>query len=181
MPGKPTRIRLNAPRVAPNRLRSRLVRATVMATLTALLVTGCSHGSSDAPPKGGASSTDPNTSRPSSSGSGSPKSRPSIPAGGRSLETFGISNGPNDSVSLPADAVVTAESDQASLVEVAVSKPTPRQMDRYLKRTLPASGFTIEKHRRSANTPAISFTGRGWSGKFTGHGSRSGLTLRPAK
>lgn len=152
--------------------------AMLIALMLAAL-SGCSGDGSDSHPESTVTGHGPR--RPSSSGPPHMEPSPSIPAGGQKLSTFGIANGPQDTFSLPASAVIAARSDRPALVEVAVNSPKAKQMYRYLTRALPAAGFTIDKRHRSATSPAISFGGNGWTGKFTGHGSTSGITLRPSR
>lgn len=147
------------------------------ASLVLVSIAGCSgpsgsHSSSTAPSGHG---------RHQASGSPSPEASPSIPDAGEELTAFGISNGPQDSFSLPTRAVITARSDRPELVELAVTEPRAHGMYRYLIRALPAEGFTITKKHASTSEPAISFTGHRWTGKFTGDGSTSGITLRPLR
>lgn len=146
----------------------------------AVLVTaaGCSDVSPGSDPGAAGSPSGANIAR---SGSATPRASasPSVPRQGRTLASWGISNGPREDFSIPADAVIAAESDRPNLVEIAVNAPKPARMEHYLYRALPAAGFRVTGHHTASAEPAISFTGHGWVGRFTGHGTTSGITLRP--
>lgn len=100
-----------------------------------------------------------------------------VPAGGVSLRELGFVNGPVDAFSLPRTAVLRTRVDQASGVTVVVSDPVALELAAYLRRTLPQTGFTV-----TADNPrgaAMTFSGYGWHGSFTGQGRSSAVILRP--
>lgn len=145
-----------------------------------LALSGCSGT-----PVSPASSPTPAPSGPTAA-SGGPAS---IPSDGVTLATLGFTHGPLQTFSVPRPAYVTATSDQASLVTVVIAAPSPSAVYLYLTSALPTAGFTISARRANGATPgadsttatpAMSFTGHGWTGNFTGAGSTSAVTLRPA-
>ena len=150
--------------------RPRLLASSLLvSSLVILGLSGCSGT-----PVGEASSPSPQptvTTNPSA---------PTIPAGGVSLATLGFVHGPRQAFSVPEDAFVTASSDQSSLVTLVLAAPAPHQVYDYLITALPQAGFTVTGHNGASQTPALSFTGQGWIGNFTGNGSTSAVTLRPA-
>jgi hypothetical protein len=101
----------------------------------------------------------------------------SIPADGITLADLGFLNGPITQFSLPRTALLTAKVDQPNNVAAVVSSPSPTVIESYLRRALPAAGFTITADRPSANT--MTFVGQGWSGSFTADGRASAILLRP--
>lgn len=144
-----------------------------------LALSGCSGT-----PVSPASSPSPAPSGPTTAGGG----QASIPSDGVTLATLGFTHGPLQTFSIPRPAYVTATSDQASLVTLVIAAPSPSAVYVFLTSALPAAGFTISAQRAngaspgsdsSTATPAMSFTGHGWSGNFTGDGSTSAVTLRP--
>ncbi len=156
-----------------------------------LALAGCSGT-----PVGPATSPSPRPSAPStapnaSTGSATGTATPSIPADGVTLTTLGFTHGPLPFFSVPQPAYLTASSDQASLVTLVLAAPTPGEVYAYLLTSLPAAGFTITGHEAggagatpgatsTTATPALSFTGHGWTGNLTGAGTTSVITLRPA-
>jgi hypothetical protein len=101
-----------------------------------------------------------------------------IPADGVSLQTLGYLNGPVQQFSLPRSSVVTASVDQANNVTAVLSRPSATEVAAYLRRTLPRTGFTIVNDDRDGL--AMTFTGYGWTGSFTGNQTTSAVLLRPS-
>ncbi|HEU4909445.1 MAG TPA: hypothetical protein VFT17_11300 [Propionibacteriaceae bacterium] len=100
----------------------------------------------------------------------------SVPPDGVTLAALGYLNGPAQ-FSLPRTAAVTAEVDQPNNVAVVVSSPPPAEIAAYLRRALPATGFSITADDPAATT--MTFSGNGWIGSFTGNGRVSAVLLRP--
>ena len=101
----------------------------------------------------------------------------SVPSDGISLRSIGFANGPVDAFSLPRRVVVSTRVDEASGVTLVLSSPSATDVAGYLRRTLPETGFEV-----TADQPAeaaLTFTGYGWHGSFTGTGSSSAVILRP--
>jgi hypothetical protein len=101
----------------------------------------------------------------------------SVPADGLSLRRIGFVNGPVDAFSLPRTVVVSTRVDEASGVTVVLRSPSATEVAGYLRRTLPETGFSV-----IADNPAeaaLTFTGYGWHGSFTGTGSSSAVILKP--
>jgi hypothetical protein len=101
----------------------------------------------------------------------------SVPSDGLSLRSIGFANGPVDAFSLPRSVVVSTRVDEASGVTVVLNSPSATDVAAYLRRTLPETGFEV-----TADQPAeaaLTFTGYGWHGSFTGTGSSSAVILRP--
>jgi hypothetical protein len=67
--------------------------------------------------------------------------------------------------------------DQPNNVAVVLSSPSPTEIASYLRRALPAAGFTITADSPAANT--MTFEGGGWSGSFTADSRASAVLLRP--
>ena len=112
-------------RAAPNKRSHGLA---VAAALLGCILMGCStDSSSDSSPAPPASSS----TRP-----------PSIPSDGATLAELGFLDGPIQHFSLPRTAIVTAKVDQPNNVAVVVSTPSPTEIANYLRRALPAAGFT---------------------------------------
>jgi hypothetical protein len=104
---------------------------------------------------------------------------PTLPADGVSLQTLGYVNGPVQQFSLPRSSVLTATVDQANNVTAVLSQPSATEVAAYLRRALPITGFTVV-----ADDPAglaMTFTGHGWSGSFTGNETTSAVLLRPQR
>jgi hypothetical protein len=138
----------------------RLVAATA---LLGCLLMGCSAGSS----------SDSSPAPPVASATG----QPSVSAEGVTLAALGYLNGPIEQFSLPRTAVVTAKVDQPNNVAVVLSSPSPAEVATYLRRAVPAAGFTITADDSAAQT--MTFTGNGWTGSFTGDNRVSAVLLRP--
>jgi hypothetical protein len=127
------------------------------------LLTGCSAGS--------ASDSSPASSVASST------EISSVPSDGVTLAALGYLNGPAQQFSLPRRAVVTAKVDQPNNVAMVVSSPRPAEIAAYLRRALPAAGFTVTADDPAATT--MTFSGNGWIGSFTGNGRVAAVLLRP--
>jgi len=100
-----------------------------------------------------------------------------VPADGRLLRGFGYSFGPLDSFSLPRGARLATAVDQADNVTAVVAAPAAGEVAAYLRRALPAAGYTVTG---DVGTSALTFRGHGWSGSFTGDRAVSAVLLRPA-
>jgi hypothetical protein len=136
--------------------------------LLGCLLMGCSAGSS----------SDSSPAPPAVSPAGQPPAgQPSVPADGVTLSALGFLNGPIEQFSVPRTAVITAKVDQPNNVAVALSSPSPAEVASYLRRVLPAAGFTITAEDTAAKT--MTFTGNGWIGSFTGDSRVSAVLLRP--
>ena len=135
----------------------------VLAALVAL--TGCSAG----PPLPAGTTPTP-----------TPSVQPSVvaPADGVSLASLGFTNGPVTRVFLPLDVQASARVDQPNNVTLVMRQPPPAELAAYLRRTLPANGFTLTADDRATTT--LTFAGFGWTGSFTGDAAASALLLRPA-
>ena len=119
----------------------------------------------------------PNGTRPSGGPSPSaPTAGASIPADGVSLAELGFQNGPSDRVSLPRGVSFVTSADQPNAVTLVIDRPSGDEVATYLRRTLPAAGFTIDSDLGAT----LTFTGFGWTGSFTGSAGGSALVLRPA-
>jgi hypothetical protein len=147
------------------RVRSR--RLAVAIALLGCLLMGCSAGSS----------SDSSPAPPVVF----PAGPPSVPSDGVSLAALGYLNGPVQQFSLPRIAVLKAKVDQPNNVAAVVSSPSPVEIATYLRRTLPAAGFTITADNPAAKT--LTFIGNGWTGSFTGDNNGvsavSAVLLRP--
>jgi hypothetical protein len=102
---------------------------------------------------------------------------PTLPADGVSLQTLGYVNGPVQQFSLPRSSVLTASVDQANNVTAVLSQPPATEVAAYLRRALPMTGFTVVDDDPAGL--AMTFTGHGWAGSFTGNGTTSAVLLRP--
>jgi hypothetical protein len=100
-----------------------------------------------------------------------------IPQDGVSLKAVGVTNGPGDAFSLPRDVVISTRVDQPNGVTVVLSSPSAQDIATYLRKTLPTTGFMITADSQSS--AAMTFTGYGWQGSFTGTGDSSAVILRP--
>jgi len=139
------------------------VGATVV--IAALLLGGC--GSGEEPP-----TPPPTTGTPGSTAA------VTVPADGVTLRSLGYLNGPVEQFTLPRTALVSATVDQTNNVTAVLTSPPPTDVAAYLRRALPATGFTI-----TADDPealALTFAGHGWTGSFTGSATTSAILLRPA-
>jgi hypothetical protein len=101
-----------------------------------------------------------------------------VPADGVTLRSLGFLNGPVQQFTLPRTALLSAAVDQTNNVTAVLSQPPPADVADYLRRALPATGFTI-----TADDPggsALTFAGHGWTGSFTASTATSAILLRPA-
>jgi hypothetical protein len=140
------------------------VGATVV---TAALLLGGGCGSGEEPP-----TPPPTTGTPSSAAA------VTVPADGVTLRSLGYLNGPVEQFTLPRTVLVSATVDQTNNVTAVLTSPPPTDVAAYLRRTLPATGFTI-----TADDPealALTFAGHGWTGSFTASATTSAILLRPA-
>jgi len=136
-----------------------------MVVTGALLLGGC--GGVESPPV-----PPPTTAMPSPTGA------VTVPADGVTLRSLGYLNGPVEQFTLPRTALVSATVDQTNNVTAVLSSPPPPDVAAYLRRTLPATGFSV-----TADDPegsALTFAGHGWTGSFTASGTTSAILLRPA-
>jgi hypothetical protein len=101
-----------------------------------------------------------------------------VPTDGVTLADMGFTNGPRESFSLPRTVVVTTRVDQPNTVTLVLGPPPPAEVAGYLRRALPAAGFAITADDQVGTT--LTFLGNGWAGSFTGTGSASAVSLRPA-
>ena len=145
-------------------MRTRRARqASAGLALTVLLaLAGCSAG----------------TPLPAAS-SPAPSAEPSVvaPADGVSLAALGLTHGPVSRVFLPATVQASTRVDQANNVTLVIQRPAADELAGYLRRTLPASGFTVTADNPATTT--LTFAGFGWTGTFTGDAAASALLLRP--
>jgi hypothetical protein len=118
------------------------------------------------------------TSSASSVSPSSPTARVSIPPDGVTLAAFGYANGPVMQFSLPRTASLVSKVDQANNVTAVLSSPAPVEVAEYLRRALPATGFTIDQDDQAAVT--MTFEGYGWAGSFTANAGISAVLLRPS-
>jgi hypothetical protein len=114
------------------------------------------------------------SSAPTTSGS---TAAPNLPADGVSLQALGYVNGPVQQFSLPRSAVLSASVDQANNVTAVLSKPSATEVAAYLRRALPVTGFTVVEDDPAGL--AMTFSGHGWTGSFTGNETTSAVLLRP--
>lgn len=172
-------------RPQPSRRRRTIARVgiSVVGLLAAgSLLTGC--GAAD--PADGPSASPGNA--PSSIAAPSLSARPSVsptppdpsPAVqlGPTLRELGFQNGPLDDFSLPKGALAVAQVDQPNTVTFVLTQPSPEAVESYLRTTLVKNGFTI--NARADIGQAMTFSGHGWTGAFTGTNSTSAIVLRPA-
>lgn len=102
---------------------------------------------------------------------------PSVPSDGLLLEAYGFRNGPVTSFSLPRTARPAVVVDQPDNVTVVLTDPAPREVQAYLRRSLPGEGFVILADDAAQTT--MVFRGRGWTGRFTGTDRTSAVLFRP--
>jgi hypothetical protein len=117
------------------------------------------------------------TSRTPSAPAATLQPTPGPPPPGRTLRSLGYLNGPVEEFTVPEASVVSATVDQENNVTVVLSEPSAAEVADYLRATLPAAGFTITKDDPAAL--AMTFTGFGWAGSFTGSATASAVLLRP--
>lgn len=106
-----------------------------------------------------------------------PTSSAGVPADGVTLRSLGYLNGPVAQFSLPRTAVLQAAVDQTNNVAAVLTSPRPVEVAEYLRRALPATGFTVTADQ--PDDAALTFVGHGWSGSFTAGGTTSAVLLRP--
>jgi hypothetical protein len=126
---------------------------------------------------GAASPSGSGSSGPTASPSG-PTAQVSIPGDGAPLEAFGYTNGPVTQFSLPRTSLLVSTVDQPNNVAAVLARPAPAQVADYLRRALPATGFTISQDDRA--TVTMTFDGYGWTGSFTANAGTSAVVLRPS-
>jgi hypothetical protein len=141
----------------------RVVSATV--AIAVLALGGCTSG--EAPPVPPATTAAP-----------SPSAAVTVPADGVTLRSLGYLNGPVEQFTLPRTTLITAAVDQTNNVTAVLTSPPPIDVAAYLRRALPATGFTITAD--DPGTLALTFAGHGWTGSFTGSAATSAILLRPA-
>ena len=107
-----------------------------------------------------------------------PTAAASIPVDGVTLRSLGYLNGPAEQFTLPRTAVLQAAVDQTNNVTAVLAAPRPAEVADYLRRALPATGFTVTADQPDVDT--LTFVGHGWSGSFTATGGTSAVLLRPA-
>ncbi|MFC7620634.1 hypothetical protein [Microlunatus sp. GCM10028923] len=135
----------------------------LLAVAVMIMLAGCSAAPNGTRPSGGPSTPAPTTSA-------------SIPADGVSLAELGFQNGPSDRVSLPRDVSFVTSADQPAAVTLVIDSPSGEAVATYLRRTLPAAGFTVDSDLGTT----LAFSGYGWTGNFTGSPGGSALVLRPS-
>ena len=123
-------------------------------------------------PTGGTGSSGPSVS-PSR-----PTVQVTIPADGVALAAFGYANGPVAQFSLPRTSYLVSKVDQPNNVTAVLSRPSPSEVAEYLRRALPATGFTMNQDDRITLT--MTFDGYGWTGSFTANAGTSAVLLRPS-
>ena len=102
---------------------------------------------------------------------------PTSTLSGLTLRQLGFANGPLNAFSLPSQLQLATRVDQPNVVTVVLSGPSPEVVESYLRATLPGEGFTIDAQATTGE--AMTFTGHGWTGGFTGTGGNSAVVLRP--
>lgn len=115
---------------------------------------------------------------PPPSASAAPDPSVSVPADGLPLRAFGYTSGPLDTFSLPRSTVLVTSVDQPDNVTAVLSAPSAVELAAYLRRALPAAGFTVTAGAEGAG-PTLTFAGRGWTGSVTGAGGTAAVLLRP--
>ena len=149
-------------------------RRVVAAAVLAVVVLGGCGSDGDPPVPAGTATAGPTASAtPSPAGTPAP-----TPVDGVTLESLGFRNGPVRALTLPRTALLSAAVDQTNNVTAVLSSPPPLDVAAYLRRALPATGFTI-----TADDPegaALTFTGYGWTGSYTAAEATSAILLRPA-
>lgn len=108
----------------------------------------------------------------------SPAPTAAVPADGLPLRAFGYTSGPLDAFSLPRSTVLTTSVDQPDNVTAVLSAPSAAELAAYLRRALPAAGFTVTAGAEGTGA-SLTFTGRGWSGSVTGAEGAAAVVLRP--
>lgn len=141
--------------------------------LTTALVVGLSGCAASEPAsiEPSSASSDATTSRSSSPGPAAVQ----VPSDGVALSSLGFANGPR-AFSVPRTATIRTRVDQVGSVTLVLGAPAPSQVADYLRRALPATGFVVTGD--DLRGAAMTFTGYGWSGDFTGSGELSAIVLR---
>lgn len=93
-----------------------------------------------------------------------------------SLAALGLQHGPRE-FTVPRAVVLARVVDQADNVVLVLSAPPAVEVGKYLRRTLPKSGFTITA--AAPDDASLAFDGRGWTGSFTSTNEASAILLRP--
>ncbi len=118
--------------------------------------------------------------RPEPPSAAPPSATVQVPPDGVSLADLGFRNGPVDAFTLPRSAVLSTRVDQPNGVTVVLTSPSTAEIADYLRRVLPETGFTVTGSTGDSEAAAaLTFTGYGWHGSFTGTGSSSAVVLRP--
>ena len=149
----------------------------VPAVVLGLLVTGCGASGVVERPSSSPAPSDSSTSTSSPSSPATSSPAVSIPEDGIALAAYGFANGPVAQFSLPRGAYLSSGVDQANNVVAVISEPPPEAVANYLRRALPATGFSIDRDDQATRT--MTFHGYGWSGSFTSSASTSAVLLRP--
>lgn len=95
------------------------------------------------------------------------------PEDGTLLSSLGFEHAPAG-LSIPRGAIIAERTDSANNVTVVFTSPTGVEIADYLRRNLPALGFTITA---DANNSLL-FEGGPYQGAFTATGALSALSLR---
>lgn len=138
----------------------------MLSAVVVLALGGCAGGSRD-----------PVVPSVSPAPTGGTTAAPTVPADGVSLQSLGYLNGPVQQFSLPRSAVLRASVDQANNVTAVLSHPSATEVAAYLRRALPVTGFTVVEDDPAGL--AMTFSGYGWTGSFTGNETTSAVLLRP--
>lgn len=126
---------------------------------------------------GAAAGQDPAPPSSATPSAASPSAAVPVPADGLPLRAFGYSFGPLDAFSLPRGTMLVTSVDQADNVTAVLAAPSPLEVAGYLRRALPAAGFTVTADDGVAT---LTFAGQGWTGRLTGGDATSAVLLRPA-
>jgi hypothetical protein len=146
----------------------------VAATVLAVVVLGGCESGEDPPVPGGTVTPSPTAS----TGSGPAGTPSAVSVDGVTLASLGFLNGPVRQLTLPRATLLSAAVDQTNNVTAVLTQPPPADVADYLRRTLPATGFTITAD--DPDGPALTFAGHGWNGSFTASATTSAILLRPA-
>ena len=133
---------------------------------------GCGGGEEPTGPSGTATPTPTASAGPGGVGTAEP-----VPADGITLAALGFLNGPVQRFTLPRTALLSAVVDQPNNVTAVLTQPPPADVADYLRRVLPATGFTVTAD--DPDGPTLTFAGHGWTGSFTASGTTSAILLRP--
>jgi len=93
--------------------------------------------------------------RPELPSAAPPSATVPVPTGGVSLAELGFRNGPVDAFTLPESVVIGTRVDQPNGVTVVLKSPSATAIAGYLRRQLPATGFTVTSPpcRQTARPP----------------------------